>query len=253
MFELSLRFLTSPYDCWKSGRPEVQKLVLKLTLNKPLRYDRKTGCLNPEKSMLSRVLEDFQESEKRMVLPERFELSTSPLPRECSTPELRQRSRVRRAFRASRRRVYATAQPGAQGTNRISPKAFRTAPPLARKPLTRHSFSASRNRQDDGHDRGNTGHYPCPARAETRRGEARGRPRPAPASESGAPQGRPTGARPFPGPRKKAGITGGRTSDPIPPCLRRTAWLEGIGRGQPRTGPRLMQHRLTAVFLPPSS
>ena len=25
-----------------------------------------------------------------MVLPERFELSTSPLPRECSTPELRQ-------------------------------------------------------------------------------------------------------------------------------------------------------------------
>ena len=26
-----------------------------------------------------------------MVLPERFELSTSPLPRECSTPELRQR------------------------------------------------------------------------------------------------------------------------------------------------------------------
>ena len=26
-----------------------------------------------------------------VVLPERFELSTSPLPRECSTPELRQR------------------------------------------------------------------------------------------------------------------------------------------------------------------
>ena len=25
-----------------------------------------------------------------MVLPERFERSTSPLPRECSTPELRQ-------------------------------------------------------------------------------------------------------------------------------------------------------------------
>ena len=25
-----------------------------------------------------------------MVLPERFELSTSPLPRECSAPELRQ-------------------------------------------------------------------------------------------------------------------------------------------------------------------
>ena len=96
MFELSLRFLTSPYDCWKSGRPEVQKLVLKLTLNKPLRYDRKTGCLNPEKSMIFNVLEGFEESNGKMVLPERFELSTSPLPRECSTPELRQRSYVRR-------------------------------------------------------------------------------------------------------------------------------------------------------------
>ena len=31
--------------------------------------------------------------EKPMVLPERIELSTSPLPRECSTPELRQPSR----------------------------------------------------------------------------------------------------------------------------------------------------------------
>ena len=28
-----------------------------------------------------------------MVLPERFELSASPLPRECSTPELRQHRR----------------------------------------------------------------------------------------------------------------------------------------------------------------
>ena len=41
-----------------------------------------------------------------MVLPERFELSTSPLPRECSTPELRQRS--------SMRRTSATETAGAQ-------------------------------------------------------------------------------------------------------------------------------------------
>lgn len=39
-----------------------------------------------------------------MVLPERFELSTSPLPRECSTPELRQRSR----WRVTRRNRQAT-------------------------------------------------------------------------------------------------------------------------------------------------
>ncbi len=44
-----------------------------------------------------------------MVLPERFELSTSPLPRECSTPELRQRRSVTTAcgidaFEVSRKR-----------------------------------------------------------------------------------------------------------------------------------------------------
>ena len=33
-----------------------------------------------------------------MVLPERIELSTSPLPRECSTTELRQRSAVPTSF-----------------------------------------------------------------------------------------------------------------------------------------------------------
>ena len=31
------------------------------------------------------------QSRRHMVLPGRFELPTSPLPRECSTPELRQR------------------------------------------------------------------------------------------------------------------------------------------------------------------
>ena len=40
-----------------------------------------------------------------MVLPERFELSTSPLPRECSTPELRQRPS------ANARGIMAIAMP----------------------------------------------------------------------------------------------------------------------------------------------
>ena len=40
------------------------------------------------KSALRGYLADIFEG--FVVLPERFELSTSPLPRECSTPELRQ-------------------------------------------------------------------------------------------------------------------------------------------------------------------
>ena len=40
-----------------------------------------------------------------VVLPERFELSTSPLPRECSTPELRQRQST------NARGIMAIAEP----------------------------------------------------------------------------------------------------------------------------------------------
>ena len=44
-----------------------------------------------------------------MVLPGRIELPTSPLPRECSTTELRQRTlRFRRADTCHRRRAGAT-------------------------------------------------------------------------------------------------------------------------------------------------
>lgn len=38
-----------------------------------------------------KVLERNHGQNEEMVLPERFELSTSPLPRGCSTPEPRQR------------------------------------------------------------------------------------------------------------------------------------------------------------------
>jgi hypothetical protein len=42
--------------------------------------------LSPSDITRERALSD----ESAVVLPERFERSTSPLPRECSTPELRQ-------------------------------------------------------------------------------------------------------------------------------------------------------------------
>src|SRR5690348_17020920 len=48
-----------------------------------------------------------------MVLPDRIELSTSPLPRECSTTELRQR-------RVGSRRCNAGGQVGGRNTRRAS-------------------------------------------------------------------------------------------------------------------------------------
>ncbi len=51
-----------------------------------------------------------------MVLPERIELSTSPLPRECSTTELRQQDAPipLEAGGSSKRRFNATEGAGAQ-------------------------------------------------------------------------------------------------------------------------------------------
>ena len=59
-----------------------------------------------------------------LVLPDRIELSTSPLPRECSTTELRQHLALtaalvpqgRQAFKPRRRRVSLTAAPGSGRT-----------------------------------------------------------------------------------------------------------------------------------------
>src|SRR3954447_7639019 len=50
---------------------------------------------------------------RKMVLPDRIELSTSPLPMECSTTELRQHARYRRIGpkRRYRRAVLATRPP----------------------------------------------------------------------------------------------------------------------------------------------
>ena len=50
-----------------------------------------------------------------MVLPQRFELWTSPLPRECSTPELRQRRVSRRGVREGGTR---TGRPGRRSPSR---------------------------------------------------------------------------------------------------------------------------------------
>jgi hypothetical protein len=49
---------------------------------------------------------------KKLVLPERIELSTSPLPRECSTTELRQRPVLRFSPSGSRKQIHETPAVG---------------------------------------------------------------------------------------------------------------------------------------------
>ena len=143
MFEHSMSFLTNPCKLWDSGCFDLQRTVLKLVFSEPIKYRRKEGFRTPQTALPFQLLnqishstapekeQHFQrlaggsamggaspcggakkvssESKCKLVLPERFELSTSPLPRECSTPELRQ-------------------QAGADCENPMSGEAARTVP-----------------------------------------------------------------------------------------------------------------------------
>ncbi|WP_420722468.1 recombinase family protein [Hwanghaeella sp. LZ110] len=78
MFELSLRFLANPYDCWEKCGPDARNIVIRLAFDGPLNYTRETAYLNTEKSNVFRMLESFCTSRERVVPPGRLEL---PLPK----------------------------------------------------------------------------------------------------------------------------------------------------------------------------
>ena len=90
VFEHTLDFLANPCKLWDSGRLDLQRTVLKLTFCDFLAYDRESGFRTPKTTLPFNILGVNSDHCGEMVLLERFELSASPLPRECSTPELQQ-------------------------------------------------------------------------------------------------------------------------------------------------------------------
>ncbi len=94
VLELSMKFLSNPYKLWDSGDVILQKIVLRLAFSERLEYKRNEGYRTPKTTLSFKVLASFFTEREGMVLQERIELSTSPLPRECSTTELLQRTVV---------------------------------------------------------------------------------------------------------------------------------------------------------------
>ncbi len=78
LFELSLRFLSNPWNIWRTGRFELQRLVLRLAFCDHLTYCRQTGSLNTKKAMPFSALGQILGNKSGMVLPVRIELTTSP-------------------------------------------------------------------------------------------------------------------------------------------------------------------------------
>ena len=89
--ELALRLLSNPWELYKNSDYEIGQSVLKLVFPERLKYDRSEGYRTPIIAFPFRVLAEMSKGNSDMVLLERIELSTSPLPRECSTSELQQR------------------------------------------------------------------------------------------------------------------------------------------------------------------
>ena len=85
MFELSLRFLANPYDCWQIGGPDARNLVMRLAFARPLSYSRETGCLNTEKSSVFSMLDGLKGAKNEVVPQEGLEPPTHALRMHCST------------------------------------------------------------------------------------------------------------------------------------------------------------------------
>jgi hypothetical protein len=111
--ELALNFLSSPLNIYKNGDFAMRQTVLRLVFSEPLKYGQNGVYGTPELSFPFKYLEGISGSKSEMVLLERLELSTSPLPRECSTAELQQRRFSVRRF--DRGRGFRRNRRGVQG------------------------------------------------------------------------------------------------------------------------------------------
>ena len=78
--ELTLKFLSSPWNIYKNGDHAAKRTVLKLAFAEPPRYDRNSGYGTIKTAFPFKVLEDLTGQNGEMVPGERIELSTSSLP-----------------------------------------------------------------------------------------------------------------------------------------------------------------------------
>ena len=69
LFELSIRFLSSPFRIWASGRFELQRTVLKLVFSEHLAYCRDEGFRTPKTSLPFSMLGGFCAQESKLVPP----------------------------------------------------------------------------------------------------------------------------------------------------------------------------------------
>lgn len=74
LFELALRFLSSPWDLWTSGHYHLRRIVLRLAFLDRVKYDRQNGFSNVKISLPFNILRSIECQKSEMARPKRFEL-----------------------------------------------------------------------------------------------------------------------------------------------------------------------------------
>ena len=75
VFELTLKFLSNPYNIWKNGRAEDRKTVLRLVFSEPLKFARNEGFRTPKTSSVFNALKRFEGLKSGLAEREGFEPS----------------------------------------------------------------------------------------------------------------------------------------------------------------------------------
>ncbi|MDP2582290.1 recombinase family protein [Shimia thalassica] len=76
MFELAMRFLSSPYDIWEKGDLASKRTVLRLVFSQPLALSLKEGIRTPETTFPFKVLQFLSGTDCKMVPPHGLEPRT---------------------------------------------------------------------------------------------------------------------------------------------------------------------------------
>lgn len=85
MFELSMRFLASPYDIWENGGISAKRTVLRLVFAKPVVLDHNQGVRTPETTFPFKLLRGLEGVREDLVPQDGFEPPATYLRNKCST------------------------------------------------------------------------------------------------------------------------------------------------------------------------
>ncbi len=76
MFELAMKFISSPYNIWEKTSCSVKRVVLRMVFASPMAYSRNEGVRTPETTLPFKALDYFRGANLKMVPPHGLEPRT---------------------------------------------------------------------------------------------------------------------------------------------------------------------------------